>query len=320
MKIAFTICSNNYLAQAFTLGDSLLQSNPDYTFLIGLCDQRNEQVDYSTISKYPIVDVQQIGIDSLDDMASRYNIIELNTSVKPFFFKYLLNTYAHADRVLYIDPDIYVYDSFKLIDDAFDEFAFQLTPHILSPIPLDGKHPGENFFLKYGIYNLGFLGLKRTPEVMDFLNWWADRLVLFCYKRVKDGLFVDQKWIDFVPVYWKDVKIWDHPGMNMAYWNFHERSLTQRGDQYWVNQSSPLIFFHFSSIKANQPNIERSQGRVTFEDSPELHALYLSYCDKVLKNNYMHLKGTPCRLGLPLVPASRPGFLARVKTSIPFFK
>ena len=39
MKIIFTICSNNYLAQAKALGDSVLQTNPDYTFFIGLVDE-----------------------------------------------------------------------------------------------------------------------------------------------------------------------------------------------------------------------------------------------------------------------------------------
>jgi len=38
-KLAFTICSANYLAQAIALGDSLLQHNPSYTFVIGLVDE-----------------------------------------------------------------------------------------------------------------------------------------------------------------------------------------------------------------------------------------------------------------------------------------
>ena len=39
MKIAFTLCSINYLAQAKTLGDSLLTHNPEYTFIVGLVDK-----------------------------------------------------------------------------------------------------------------------------------------------------------------------------------------------------------------------------------------------------------------------------------------
>ena len=205
MKIVFTICSNNYLAQAFTLGDSLAQSNPDYHFFIGLCDRLNDQIDYALISKYPIVDVSQLGLPSLDDMASRYNIIELNTAVKPFYFQYFFAKYEQAVQVLYIDPDIFVYEKMNLIDDAFLHNSFQLTPHILTPIPLDGLHPGENFFLKYGIYNLGFLGLKRSVEVHEFLEWWGERLKRFCYKDVKRGYFVDQKWIDLVPIFWNNV-------------------------------------------------------------------------------------------------------------------
>ncbi len=300
MKIVFTICSNNYLAQAFTLGDSLAQSNPDYHFFIGLCDRLNDQIDYALISKYPIVDVSQLGLPSLDDMASRYNIIELNTAVKPFYFQYFFAKYEQAVQVLYIDPDIFVYEKMNLIDDAFLHNSFQLTPHILTPIPLDGLHPGENFFLKYGIYNLGFLGLKRSVEVHEFLEWWGERLKRFCYKDVKRGYFVDQKWIDLVPIFWNNVKVWNHPGMNMAYWNFHERHLDKQGDRYLVNDSYDLIFFHFSSLKADNPNIERSQQRVTFAQAPALQQLYLNYCALVMNNHYLKLRSIGCSFGLPL--------------------
>ena len=45
--IAFTICSNNYLAQAKTLGDSFLEFHPDWKFIIGLCDEFDSSFDYS---------------------------------------------------------------------------------------------------------------------------------------------------------------------------------------------------------------------------------------------------------------------------------
>ena len=38
-KIAFTICSINYLAQAIALGNSLTSQNADYDFKIGLVDK-----------------------------------------------------------------------------------------------------------------------------------------------------------------------------------------------------------------------------------------------------------------------------------------
>jgi len=41
-KIIFTLCSNNYLAQARTLGDSVLKYS-DSKFVIGLVDQNTKE-------------------------------------------------------------------------------------------------------------------------------------------------------------------------------------------------------------------------------------------------------------------------------------
>ncbi len=53
-KIALTICSINYLAQAKSLGDSLLKHNPEYTYLIGLVDRLDvSEIPSDRLPSYP---------------------------------------------------------------------------------------------------------------------------------------------------------------------------------------------------------------------------------------------------------------------------
>ncbi len=68
MKIAFTLCSNNYLAQAKTLGDSLLKYNPDYKFFIGLVDRLSDQINYSKDIGHEIITAEDIGIPDFDEL------------------------------------------------------------------------------------------------------------------------------------------------------------------------------------------------------------------------------------------------------------
>jgi len=83
-KNVITICSINYLAQAKTLGDSLMKHNPDYTFLIGLVDRIDvSQVDKNLLPPYTLVELHTIGVEDLNEMCARYDISELNTAVKP---------------------------------------------------------------------------------------------------------------------------------------------------------------------------------------------------------------------------------------------
>jgi hypothetical protein len=73
MVLVFTLCSNNYLAQAITLGNSLLVYNPDYIFKIGLVDRSSDTINYTNIP-FEIIEVESIGIKAFDDMFKRYNL------------------------------------------------------------------------------------------------------------------------------------------------------------------------------------------------------------------------------------------------------
>ena len=87
--VVFTLCSNNYLPQARVLAETLKRHNPAYRFMICLVDERDESVDYS---RFPgeFIFLAQTGILKKIKCADKYDIIELNTSIKPFLFQYIL--------------------------------------------------------------------------------------------------------------------------------------------------------------------------------------------------------------------------------------
>jgi len=132
-KVAFTLCSNNYLAQAKTLGDSLTKFHPDYQFVIGLIDKKIPNIDYGFFSPYKILPYDELGYDIFKEMIERYNIVEFNTAVKPFYFDYIFNR-LKADFAFYFDPDIYISHSLEFLENKFRNKSILLTPHILSSI------------------------------------------------------------------------------------------------------------------------------------------------------------------------------------------
>jgi hypothetical protein len=135
--IAFTICSNNYLAQARTLGDSVVLHNPGVTFVIGLVDRLCPDVDYDALGPFVIIPVEELSIAGFDDLWKRYGIMELNTAVKPFYFSYLFQRYV-PDVVIYFDPDIELFAPLATVRDELGDAMALLTPHALTPLPDDG--------------------------------------------------------------------------------------------------------------------------------------------------------------------------------------
>ena len=292
MKIIFTLCGNNYLAQAKTLADSARKHNPDYHFVIGLVDGLNDEVNYDDFAPTEILDVSTIDIPKFEDMHQQYDIVEFSTSVKPFYFLHFLRAPISAEMVIYLDPDTMVFDSFEKIESEIKNNSILLTPHSLTPIPRDGKWPQDNLFLNAGVYNLGFLAVRNVPSAIEFIEWWASCLESMGYLNYAQGLFVDQLWVNLAPLYFKGAKISSDPGLNMAYWNFHERQLSQVGGSYVVNDSSPLTFFHFSSYNPLEPllisrqQVTFSDYRSSFEDRQDLRGIYDLYRKKMLENKY----------------------------------
>ncbi|NIK92519.1 glycosyl transferase [Mangrovimonas sp. CR14] len=284
MTIAFTICSNNYLAHAKTLGDSFLEHHPEATFIIGLVDKFDLSFDYTVFSKFLIIPVEDIQIPDFDDLHKKYNIIELNTAVKPFYFHHIF-TQLKPEKLLYIDPDILVTSHFNEVFDILDDKNIVITPHICKPIE-DEYAPTDYHTLRGGVFNLGFIGLSNYQKVSDFLDWWGARVTKYGFADFSKSMFYDQIWINYVPALFDNYFILKHPGYNMANWNLHERHLTIQDHTYLVNEVYHLRFFHFSSYKFHKPDdICSYLTRYDFNNRPDLIPLFHDYQEKLLNNH-----------------------------------
>ncbi|MEZ0609186.1 glycosyl transferase [Fibrella sp. WM1] len=319
MTLAFTICSVNYLAQARTLGDSLRQTNPDWQFVIGLVDDlRTANLPAALVPAYPMLEVAALNIPDFAGMCDRYDITELNTAVKPFFIAHFFEhgmqgLWARSpesdaatpiptppaprpqpDKVIYFDPDIIVFQPLTRLSTALDTHSMVLTPHTIAPTP-DWETPNEQDHLNTGIFNLGFIGLRNDDTARRFMMWWQQRLTYECRIDLCEGLFVDQHWVNFAPIYHDNVLIEKHTGYNVAYWNVHERTLAQQGNTWVVNGTDELQFFHYSGYGVTKPNdISKYQTRYTFAQRPDLLPLFRLYHQRLIDNGNEAYRSYPC--------------------------
>lgn len=238
----FTICSINYLPTAKILLSSLEKNTKEDIYLI-ICDKKREGVeDFFSQSKVKIIFVEDLDIDGFEEFKLRYSILELNTAIKPFIFKFLLINYK---KVFYFDPDIVIENSLEKLVNCLDNYEAVVTPHLLSPY-LDNQRPNLADITNSGIYNLGFLGLKKINDNY-FLDWWAEKCKYHCYNDVENGLFTDQKFCDYLPIFIKKTLIYNDYDANIAYWNLHERQITHYDNCYFSNDQK-VLFFHFSGL------------------------------------------------------------------------
>lgn len=285
---AFTICAKNYLAQAFTLKKSFQKLNPNCDFFIFLSDDPDELGD--DLKHFTLLN--DSWLPGWKKMAFKYNVIEFSTSIKPFCFEKMFD--EGFEKVLYLDPDIYVTNPLDEIYEYLDEKSIVLTPHYCN---IQTEYTGsitEEEILFVGIYNLGFTAIRNNSTGSKIVKWWMNRLANKCYADKFDALHVDQKWMDFIPAFFpNDVLITHHMGINPAIWNLHERELVidENGEYQIKNIETQelfaLLFFHFSGFDPFKPKlINRRHPKYNTDVYPSYIPLFKSYIDDVYENGY----------------------------------
>ena len=287
MNCAFTICAKNYLAQALTLRESFLKHNPSLNFFIFLADKIDgvEDVD-------GVVALDKSWIPDWVNMAFKYDVIEFNTSIKPFCFGKLFK--EGYEKVIYLDPDIYVTRPLDYIYECLNNKSVVLTPHYCDIEEHFDGAVSEETFNKVGIYNLGFCALKNDKVGQEIAKWWQNRLQYKCYSQSSEGLFVDQKWMDYIPGFFPDATcVSSHHGMNVAIWNLHERELFIDEKQgYMIRRKKtgdefPLLFFHFSGFDPFETTIiNRRHPQFNVTTYPSFKPIIEEYRERVYANGY----------------------------------
>lgn len=313
---AGTIVASNYLEMARLLAESFLAHHPDDSFVVLVVDDLPVG-DLGGASEddlaFDIVRLADLDLPpgDVDMMKTIYDVMELSTAVKPSFLRLLLR---EDDVAVYLDPDIYVYGAF---DDliAPGESGIVLTPHVLEPIPRDGTSPTERNIMGSGIFNLGFIGVSTNAAAM--LDWWQERLLVDAVSDVEANLFTDQRWIDWVPALF-GCHICRDPGMNIAWWNIHERDLqlvdgTDVGGGVTAD-AQPLRFVHFSGYDPAIPDrLSKHQGdpRTTHTEGTVIRALAEAYGDALQANGHDQRRHTPYEWNATVDGEDLPPFVRR---------
>lgn len=290
-----TIVSNNYLHFARTLMQSVAEQHPEADRYCVVVD-RDTQHATALIAEFQPLMLSQLKLPDGEDFFFQYNVLELNTAIKPWALEHLIR--KGYRNVVYIDPDIYLYRPLNEALAALDAGAdLVLTPHLLAPVT-DTRTPSELDIRRSGTYNLGFCALRGGDNTLAMLQWWQGKLRHDCVIAVDRGVFVDQSWMDLVPGLFPNVSVLRHPGYNLAYWNLAQRPVQSIEAQTLV-AGEPLVFFHYSGLNPLEPHpISKHHNRATLDTiGLPVAQLITDYCQRVIDNGLEHYRNMAYSFG-----------------------
>ncbi len=266
VKAACTLITNNYIADAIVCHKYLNKNNPNlkhYIFTIGKLKKENINIfkSYKNINHIALEKI--IDKKILDNLVSSYSPFELSNVLRGPCHRFIYEN-TNIEQWIMLDADIAIVGSLDEVFKYYENYEIFITSHTSLPHSnKDAIISNELVFLKHGIYNSGLIGFKRGEIAYKAILWYEQRLLSFCefsrnrinnsIKNEYDFLFVDQLWLNLIPIYFRNCSICFESRFNLGHWNLWEGNLTCNLNNDYFFNNKKVIAFHFSGINSINP-------------------------------------------------------------------
>jgi hypothetical protein len=238
-----TLSTRSRLAESAVLARSLEAVHPGVPRLLVLVEREVTANDRTC--GWEVLPVGSLALPGGPRFLFQYPPFELCCALKPYALAAALALPGTAGAV-YLDGDMLAVAPFlDLVEAAWRDADVWLTPHLHTPAPAPDYAP----LLHTGSYNAGFLAVAGGVEGRRFLDWLRERLARDCVQDFRNGLFVDQKWLDLAVALFPGVRPLAYAGLNLGHWNLHEHRFEECSDgSILLDGVVPLALFHFSGL------------------------------------------------------------------------
>lgn len=245
MKVFGTVIRSCHINQAKALAKSLKTHDVDSTLFALVVDSDKLPENFEGIE---FLTQKDLSDPLVKDIVKKYsqNLDELRWGLKAILLKELIIRYNNA---IYLDCDICFFESTTFLFDKLSRSNIILTRHWrpITPPSEDAPISYRNQFIYNwtdGHFNAGFVAAnEKATEIID---WWARACLFNCKTDYRMGIYVDQKYLDIVPIHFKNVEILEHQGCNVAEWNIHTLKRELVGEKVLICGVWPIIFIHFT--------------------------------------------------------------------------
>lgn len=243
MRQYCTYFDRNYLTRGLALYRSLVQHEAEFRLWVLCLDDEALRIlralDLPQVLPVALSELESVDTALVQARPTRSRV-EYFFTMTPCWIRYLMPEVASGEWLTYLDADLYFYGS---PEPVFDELSDASVGIIAHRFPERLRH-----LERHGIYNVGFLAFRQDQAAEECLGRWREQCLEWCYDRVEDGRFGDQKYLDAWPTECRDVHVIEHPGAGLAPWNFSRYAISPDRAAPMVD-GKPLVFYHFHALK-----------------------------------------------------------------------
>ncbi|MCX6291822.1 MAG: glycosyl transferase [Bacteroidetes bacterium] len=240
-----TLFDSNYLSRAIAMYQSLRKNVQEFHLYIFAFDD----AALNFLEKLQLPFTTTISLKEFED-AELLEIKKTRTNTEycwtctPSIILYSIQHFQ-LKSCTYIDADLVFYSNPKELIDELGEDSILLTEH----------HYSLQYDLtaKSGKYCVQFMTFKNDDTGMKALTWWRNACNEWCYQRVEEGKFGDQKYLDDWTTRFEKVHVLQNIGGGVAPWNIQQYDLVREKNDFYIIEKSnqkkwKMIFYHFHGV------------------------------------------------------------------------
>ncbi|MCX6327615.1 MAG: hypothetical protein NT144_13345 [Bacteroidia bacterium] len=276
-KFICTYFDSSFLPRGLALYYSIKRYHKEFDFFVLTFDkQTHEYLSKLNEDNIKLISIEeyesyfQTSISKFEDKKQYY------FTATPNICLYLIENYSQIDVLLYLDADVYLFNSLDPLYYEFGDSSIAFCPHRV--------HPVLKFFVKhYGKYNIGVNLFRNSESGLNCLKDWKNDCDNWYPNKPGYPLkfFSDQIFLDSWENKYNGVKIIENIGINVCYWNAVNYTFKKVGEGFFVN-NKPLIIYHFSSLRKESDNTWNAYsiyGLVSVKNT--LLEIYIKYINQI---------------------------------------
>jgi len=264
-----TLFDRNYLPLGMTLHTSLMaHAQPFHLWILCMDEEVEQQLFQLSLPHVTLIPLGQVETPELRAVKLGRSRGEYCWTLTPFSFEAVFQRDASVEQVTYLDADLYFFaNPRQLLQEFPRDRHVLLTDHAYAP-EYDQSAISGRFCVQ-------FLTFRRTDQGFQVMKWWQDRCLEWCFNRVEDGKFGDQKYLDlWIELFPDFVYVVEAVEKTLAPWNVTYFQETK-------GSLSP-VFYHFHGFKLIAT--DRAQIYLKYHIAPQGMQLYQRYIQAVQFN------------------------------------
>lgn len=232
MEHFVTIFDSLFLPQGVALLKSMQRHMSNFTLWVICMDKKTHEVlDAMDSANLKLLEIAHLETDELLKLKNERSRGEYCWTLTPFAPKFIFEADLSVERVTYIDSDLWFLADpnpiFKELENS--QKSVLITEHNYAP--------EYSYLNKFGRFCVQFMVFNREGSE-KVRKWWQERCVEWCYGRLENGKFGDQKYLDdFEKLFPEEVHALQNKHLTLAPWNAT------------ILDSSKSVFFHFHGVR-----------------------------------------------------------------------